>query len=285
MPEKHVRQELSAYCDGEVPEERIPRIEAHLAKCADCRRELGAIRSGAGIAKQLERIPAPDSLWGRVEARLENPGRAPVRLVTMPRMAYAGAGLLLLAVLAFALTLYQTRQILEIEKVSSPLADFERAALEAHVRRLAGASGFDFATDSPRQAREWIRRHAGLDMNLAVARPAEDAGRFRVKGAGLVRAAEAQAGVVAYEIDAHPVTLLTAHLEDLRNAPPDLQFKKKVAYRLEAGGRKMFTWGSGGQAYVLVSDLPGRGTDACSICHTVPERRELIRQAPFKGRP
>lgn len=49
-----------------------------------------------------------------------------------------------------------------------------------------------------------------------------------------------------------------------------------------ARGLTLLTWGADGQAYVLVSDLPRAGTDACGICHTTPGRRALIRNAPIR---
>ncbi len=68
----HVTNRLSAYCHGELPPAESRRIEAHVAQCEYCRRELEEIRLGVALASHLERVPAPDTLWPRVEAGLEN---------------------------------------------------------------------------------------------------------------------------------------------------------------------------------------------------------------------
>jgi hypothetical protein len=39
----------------------------------------------------------------------------------------------------------------------------------------------------------------------------------------------------------------------------------------------VLTWGSDGQAYAMVSDLPDNGREGCFACHTDPRRRDLIR--------
>jgi hypothetical protein len=84
--------------------------------------------------------------------------------------------------------------------------------------------------------------------------------------------------VIGYEIDRRPVTLVTARLSDLSDPPPEWRASKHVIYRhLAAGGRKLLVWGSDGQAYALISDLPGYGQEACFLCHTSPDRRTLIR--------
>ncbi|MGH9792910.1 MAG: anti-sigma factor family protein [Candidatus Acidiferrales bacterium] len=68
----HVTNRLSAYCHGELPPAGVRRVEAHVAQCEHCRRELDEIRLGVALASHLERVPAPETLWLRVEAGLED---------------------------------------------------------------------------------------------------------------------------------------------------------------------------------------------------------------------
>ncbi len=72
----HVTKRLSAYSDGELPAAERVRVEAHLAACARCRTEYEEVRLGVALASHLETVPAPETLWGRIEAELDSPARA-----------------------------------------------------------------------------------------------------------------------------------------------------------------------------------------------------------------
>lgn len=279
---KHVTPDLSAFCHDELPAERARAVAAHVERCARCREEYDEIRFGVALAGHIARARAPESLWNEIESRLDAPNAPPARVW---RRALAYAALLVFASAAsLGLWYYEFRERLEVVTTNATPSAFEVAARDAQVRRLADALEFDFVTSSPQMVRAWIRQHAGFDVNLAVERPPEDSGRFRVLGAKIVQAGGARAALVGYEIDSHPVTLLSAPLREVRDPPADLALKKRVAYRLGSEPPvKLLTWGASGLAYVLVSDLPGRGTEACSICHTSTERRRLIREAPLKA--
>ncbi|MGH9861390.1 MAG: anti-sigma factor family protein [Candidatus Acidiferrales bacterium] len=76
---------LSAYCHGELPPAEAKRFEAHITQCEYCRRELEEIRLGVVLASHLERVPAPETLWPRVEAGLEDASALTVAGATSDR--------------------------------------------------------------------------------------------------------------------------------------------------------------------------------------------------------
>ncbi|HKQ97392.1 MAG TPA: anti-sigma factor [Candidatus Polarisedimenticolia bacterium] len=308
----HVRRELSAYCHGELPPGREHSVRAHLEACARCRAAHEEIRFGVALAAQIRTSPAPASLWSHVRERLEAPvpdaGKAAPAAAGVPtvarevahgrrlwRAALATTAALAALVVALGLLRRAPSRVVEgpeqarngpLELVTAPAAPtaFEVAARDAHLERLAGSLAYDYVTASPETLRPWLREHAGFDLSLAVVRPPGDAGRFQLLGAKVIRAAGARAALVGYEVDAHPVTLVSAPLRDVPDPPEELHLRKKVMVRFDAArGLKLLTWGADGQAYVLVSDLPAAGTDACGICHTTPERRALIRDAPIRS--
>ena len=129
--------------------------------------------------------------------------------------------------------------------------------------------------------RSWVSGSSEMSVDeIPVDRPAEDTGRLRVVGAKLVRVNGATAAVIGYEMDSEPVTLATARLGDLRDAPHVAPFAKDVLYRFDrAHGYKVITWGVSHKAYAMVSRLPGYGQTGCFLCHTAPERRRLIESA------
>ena len=301
---RHVTRDLTAFCDGELPPERARAVEAHLADCARCRAALEEIRFGVALASHIEPSAAPGSLWEQVQTRLDVPRHA---VSESDRAAWPGIRRPATLAFAAALVLVIVAGGVMLRRglpQSSPTADgtdvaagplelvtatdapkaFESAARDFHLQRLAGRLELDEVSESPQALRSWLREHAGFDLSLAVVRPPEDAGRFHLVGAKVIPAASARAALVVYEVDGHPVTLLSAPLRDVSDPPQEFHLRKKVAVRIDTErGLKLLTWGADGQAYVLVSDLPRVGTDACGICHTTPERRALIRDAPIRS--
>ena len=90
---------LALYYDGELNETRRAQVEAHLCSCADCQRELAALKALSRVLV-VDRL-ADDALasravfWCKLESRLpERAEAAPSRLKWLP-----GVGLLLANVL------------------------------------------------------------------------------------------------------------------------------------------------------------------------------------------
>jgi anti-sigma factor RsiW len=69
-----VQDHLSAYVDGEVPEELRRKLEAHLEACTICRAELAAL---GRLDQALATLPAPASpdVTRRVLAQVRRPAR------------------------------------------------------------------------------------------------------------------------------------------------------------------------------------------------------------------
>jgi anti-sigma factor RsiW len=276
---KHIGEHLSAYCHGQLPPEEARRVAAHLEGCAGCRREYQEIRRGAELAAHLSVVAAPETVWRGIEARLDEAERPAVPVRAMGLRPASAFALLLLLAAGGALWYYGFRERLRIEAAAAAPSAFEVAARDAHRRRLAGDWQYDFSTSLPQQLRPWVREHAGFGVSLADV-PEADAARIELLGAKMIQAGRARAVAIGYTIDGRPVTLVTARAADLDEALPDRWYRKDVSYRVDsASGYKLLTWAAGGQAYVLISDLPGLGTQSCIICHTARERRELIQTA------
>jgi hypothetical protein len=70
---KHVLNDISSYCHGELSAEEARRFNEHLMACAKCRSEFEQIKLGIKLAEQLPRVHAPERLWPELERKLETP--------------------------------------------------------------------------------------------------------------------------------------------------------------------------------------------------------------------
>jgi len=96
-----IRDQLSAYIDGELEAAAAGRLEAHLAGCEGCRLELEQLRATAASLRDLPEVQAPRSFALSPERAA---GRRPRAGATAPlalgmRLAAAGVAVALAAVL------------------------------------------------------------------------------------------------------------------------------------------------------------------------------------------
>ena len=70
-----------AMADGYVSELSPDRIKAHLAGCADCRREVEHLQALLSLLDKQERRPRTENAWKRIEPRLRH---APASQRTSP---------------------------------------------------------------------------------------------------------------------------------------------------------------------------------------------------------
>ena len=136
---KHVDALLPAYVEGALTPNEARRVEAHLQRCARCRRSQEAVRHAVVALSAANAVIAPDRLWVRVEERLatQNISRqVGAASRTRPvRTGYAVAGLLLLVVAGGVVRW----QALQRHSGQTPLASPLTAAGKAwKVERLAG---------------------------------------------------------------------------------------------------------------------------------------------------
>lgn len=132
MFERHVYNQLSAYCHDALSQAETQRVAAHLLRCQRCRKDYEEIRFGVQMASQLQPESAPASLWSELELRLEQTENAEIsqklktnertrapRFFTWPKLVIASAALLLL-VGSGSLWLYQrlTRPAWEVASLA-----------------------------------------------------------------------------------------------------------------------------------------------------------------------
>ena len=113
---KHVRKELSAYCNNELALEESRRVREHLLGCHRCRTEYEEIKLGVDFAQQLPLVSAPESLWNELETLLDaqSPAgsrvRRPLFNLSPAWSGFAAAAAIALLIIGIALAVYYTRR-------------------------------------------------------------------------------------------------------------------------------------------------------------------------------
>jgi predicted anti-sigma-YlaC factor YlaD len=75
MFNRHIKNSLTRYCDGELDAGEKQRVDAHLASCAPCRAALDEIQFSVRLVRQLSTVSAPSSVWNGIESALTEPRR------------------------------------------------------------------------------------------------------------------------------------------------------------------------------------------------------------------
>ncbi len=71
MFRKHVSNDISSYCHGELNTDEARLFNEHLLVCAKCRSQFEQIKLGVKLAEQLPQLPAPERLWPELERKLQ----------------------------------------------------------------------------------------------------------------------------------------------------------------------------------------------------------------------
>jgi anti-sigma factor RsiW len=66
----HLKEELSAYLDGELHGDALRAVESHLAECAECRGTLEGLRGLVRRAQALDDRPPERDLWAGIASRI-----------------------------------------------------------------------------------------------------------------------------------------------------------------------------------------------------------------------
>lgn len=277
---KHLTRELLELAEGSLPEAERARVERHLSHCASCREKAREIADGVELVRELAPRRLPPTRAETIRRALEEAPSGPEhrgRRLPAAR-AWAAAAAAVVIGLALLWTARSREPHVALRKATGPPTRFEQVARELHARLRDPDAPLEFRSESGREVRRWVKEHTDLSASLADRRPPEDIERYRLRGASSVKLGDYSAAAVTFLVDSRPVTLLLTKQENVPDAPRWNFLGKRVRYRVEREGEtlKLLSWTNSGNAYTLVSELPGLGQRACLVCHTDPARRRLI---------
>jgi anti-sigma factor RsiW len=271
----HVTADLLRFEEGELPSERSTEVGSHLQRCARCAGQLEAIRSARRtLTSELRAYGMPEDVSVQVRnavtlgATSQNSGPQWLGFRPFP----VAASLVLLVAIAAGWQL--GRPWIGLRDASAPALAFERAAVALHEQAAKGGVSLDFESGSPSAIRNWLHDQ-GAPVAKLVTQPSESAARIVPVGASVARLRGGSASLVRYKVDGHAVTLMTADAGATPGPSASWPLSKQITRRRD-NGVDALTWTTGGQTYVLVSDLPGRGTQACLLCHADARFRQVV---------
>ena len=126
MDHKTCRENISAFLDGELPEDECSALENHLAVCPECRAELKQLGRLSAVIKQHAMEPVPLSLKGQVLGRR---GKQAAYPWLRPVLALSAAAAGVLVVLNLGKNPEQTAQLRqEYFSAAMPMHKTEKAS-------------------------------------------------------------------------------------------------------------------------------------------------------------
>lgn len=106
---RHVTNDISAYCHGELSSEQSKQFAEHLIACAKCRTKFEEVKLGIKLAEQLPRLSAPDHLWSELEPLFAKQPASVVRPFWVWQSKVAAAAVLLLVASIGVFWIYKGR--------------------------------------------------------------------------------------------------------------------------------------------------------------------------------
>jgi anti-sigma factor RsiW len=130
MMGEHPGDDLHRLLDGRLGAERAAEVEAHIAACARCRRELEAVRRvKSALREHLPQVVVPDDLTARVRSTSGDaaPGR---RLRGTPRRVAVAAVLTLAAILVLVIARPRGGQVDVVRAVAADFITYRSGTMQ-----------------------------------------------------------------------------------------------------------------------------------------------------------
>lgn len=227
------RAQLESYLDGELDRAALDEIEVHLAGCASCRAELGALEQLRTVLRTVPRYPAPIELRRRL-ARTDE-----VSPVELPgTRARAGGWWAIAASVLIGIGIgagfigWRSDTRVDAGRLLA------RDLLASHLRALAAASPVDVVSEDRHTVKPWFAGKIGESP------PVIDPGStdFPLLGGRIDYVGEQRTAVVVYGHRKHVIDMYVG---------PDLRDDDEVQLQ----GYRLTPCRLAGRSAVIVSDI------------------------------
>ncbi len=235
----HPADELQLLLDGRLDSEKRAAVEAHLANCAQCRRELDALRRvKTALRQDLPRHPVPPEVAARVSAAL---AAEAARRRFRRRPVVIGVAVATAAALVLLLVRGGQRDL--VEAAAQDFAGYGAATL-----------GLDLETTEPQALERYF-----TDARVPFPTRVFDFGMmgYRLAGGRVHRLAGRTSALFAYENAGGERILCQMYRGEVGELPAPAEEREHNGIRFliyRAGGLTLVFWQEGSVVCVLVAE-------------------------------
>jgi anti-sigma factor RsiW len=243
-------ERIHRYLDAELPPEEAFEFEKHLLECRACRAVYQNVRAVSDLVRGARPMyVAPESSYQQSRQLIESVQSRRVH----SRWLLAAAG----AVAAAAVLLWRPPE--------PPFPDFASAA---HQRFSSREGHLGIASHDPQAVTRWLSPRLDFPLRLPDY-PAHNGGKpYRLTGAGVLDYRGRKAALIRYEMGGRPITLLMTSSPAAAPGGGELYRSGKLIFHFhERNGLHIISWTDKATHYALVSELGGRGSESCTVCH------------------
>lgn len=255
---KQIQHLLYPYLDGELGAAENREVEEHALVCQRCndilkeqRRFLALLNTTALLEK------GPDALREKILRQTKPAGAFRQALFeALTRRRVAG--------FAFAAAMAVLVMIALPTRGPAP-QPFIQSALTRHQEFLRGALPLEIKSGDPEVVSRWLKDQIGIDQPF----PAFDDSNVVLVGGGVYRHKGQDVGLVSYKVHDVPVTLVVTRGSpetDIETRSYSFVGDRRVNFTT-ADGLNVVSWSVCSNNFALVSSLPQRGKEGCTVCH------------------
>jgi anti-sigma factor RsiW len=244
------RDKLDSYVDGQLPQDELDAIDAHLRTCPECAADaLSRMRMKLSTrAAALRYTPSPEFRL-RVQQSIAK-SRKP-RWPLVPRFASgwtlplaSAVALLLIAACAIAWTRHTDREQAREQAVAE--------LLDLHVATLASANPVDVISTDRHTVKPWFQGRLPFTFNLPELQNSE----FKLLGGRVMYFDHRPGAQLLYELHKHQLSVFIFEDQPGAMLPASASLREK--------GFSMETWSQGGLRYAVVGDAGPSDIDSLS---------------------
>ena len=234
------KEKLDTYLDGELPEEEMRSLDAHVHSCASCSADtLARLQMKRSIQAAGRRF-APSADFGR---------RMQQSMAPKPKLSFRLGWILATAAVAIlvagALTASYVGNRSGRDHVYSEIADL-------HVATLASSSPVDVISTDRHTVKPWFQGKIPFAFNLPELQNTE----FTLLGGRMAYVDQAPGAQLIYDVRKHHISVFVFQERSLRTGLDENSFSpKKAPYNME-------TWSQGGLRYFVIGDASAADIDS-----------------------
>jgi len=233
------KEKLDTYLDGELSEEEMRSLDAHVHSCASCSADaLARVQMKRSIQAAGKRFaPSADFRRRMQQSMAPKPKRS-------FRLGWILATAAVATIMAGALTTSYVRNRSVRDHVYSEIADL-------HVATLASSSPVDVISTDRHTVKPWFQGKIPFAFNLPELQNTE----FTLLGGRMAYLDQTPGAQLIYDVRKHHISVFVFQERSLRAGLDENPSPKKTPYNME-------TWSQGGLRYFVIGDASAADIDS-----------------------